>query len=248
MTSSIGKKQQRSRNWELKRDSQWPTDRDSAKPPSPNGEWDVIQSAISGDCEGLSRLFARERSRLYQTAFAILRNKQDSEDALQFGLLSAYLNLGSFEGRSKFSTWLTRVVRNEALMNRRKLRVIPATSLDEIVDGHAYRSAPQLVDPRPSPEQACALAEVSDRVRKHLAQLSPLLKLALHLRDLEGFSVQEAAAAAGIKTSAMKSRTIRARRQLASLLAARGVGTPRMQIEHVAIRERQRVIRLKGER
>lgn len=207
MTRSIGKKQRQSRNWESKHDSQWRTDRDAAKLQSRNGEWGVIQRALSGDCEGLSRLFARKSSRLYQTAFSILRNKQDPEDALQLGLLSAYLNLGSFEGRSTFSTWLTRVVRNEALMNRRKLRVVPATPLDEIVDGHAYHSIPQLVDPRPSPEQACALSEVSDRVREYLVQLSPLLKLALHLRDLEGFSVQEAAAAAGINTGAMKSRS-----------------------------------------
>jgi DNA-directed RNA polymerase specialized sigma24 family protein len=75
-------------------------------------EWKIVQRAIAGDCEPLAILFAHERPRLYRTAFVVLRNKEDAEDASQNGLLSAFVNLPSFQGRSTFSTWLMRVVLN----------------------------------------------------------------------------------------------------------------------------------------
>ncbi|MDQ1410883.1 MAG: hypothetical protein QOJ41_2618, partial [Acidobacteriaceae bacterium] len=82
-------------------------------------EWGLIQQARAGDTEALSLLFTRNRARLYRTAYSLLRNKEDAEDALQCGLLRAYLHLESFEGRARFSTWLTRIVINSALMDRR---------------------------------------------------------------------------------------------------------------------------------
>jgi len=64
------------------------------------------------------RLFRRYQRPLFQTALRVLGNAEDAEDALQDGLLSAYRNLKRFEGRSQFSTWLTRIVINAALMRR----------------------------------------------------------------------------------------------------------------------------------
>jgi RNA polymerase sigma factor (sigma-70 family) len=114
-----------------------------AKPLLAGEEREIVQRALTGDSEALSTLFARASNGLYRTAFAVLRNKQDSEDALQNGLLSAYLNLGSFKGRSKLSTWLTRIVLNAALMNQRERRALPQVSIDEMVVGN-----PQLWDLR----------------------------------------------------------------------------------------------------
>lgn len=93
--------------------------------PAAGEEWGIVQRAMAGDSEPLAALFIRERPRLYRTALAVLRNREDAEDAVQIGYLSAYRNLASFAGRSKFTTWLTRIVLNAALMNRRKLRVLP---------------------------------------------------------------------------------------------------------------------------
>lgn len=67
-------------------------------------EWAIVQKAIAGDTEAQERLFARHRPRLYRTAVALLRNKEDAEDAVQDGLCKAYTNLRSFQGRSSFST------------------------------------------------------------------------------------------------------------------------------------------------
>src|SRR5271169_3428370 len=76
----------------------------------------MVQQAIAGNIEVQEQLFASREGRLFRTAFAVLRNREDAEDALQDGLLSAYSKMQSFEGRSSFSSWLTRIVINAALM------------------------------------------------------------------------------------------------------------------------------------
>lgn len=192
--------------------------------PIPAGEdWEIVQRALAGDSDALTTLFGRERVRLYRTAFSLLRNKEDAEDALHEGLLSAYVNLGSFEGRSRFSTWLTRIVLNAALMNLRRRPALPTISLDEIVGNNARPWPARAVDAGPDPEQIYAQVETRDLVEKEMSQLSPLHRSALQLCDIEDLSIAEAAKIAGVKITTLKSRTLRARRQLASLLAAKGV-------------------------
>jgi RNA polymerase sigma-70 factor (ECF subfamily) len=186
-------------------------------------EWEIVQRAIAGDSEPLAALFACKKPRLYRTAFAVLRNKEDAEDALQIGYMSAYANLASFAGRSKFSTWLTRIVLNAALMHRRKLRVFPQLSLDETVAGNPAPWADRLVDPHPDPEQVCAQTETRDIVNRELNQLSPLLRSTFQLRFIADFSAPEAAELQSLNLSAAKSRASRARQQVARLLSARGV-------------------------
>src|SRR5713226_3522045 len=75
----------------------------------------LIRKGLRGDEEALETLFTRHKRTLFQTALRLLGNAEDAEDALQDGLLSAYRNLKRFEGRSQFSTWLTRIVINAAL-------------------------------------------------------------------------------------------------------------------------------------
>src|SRR6202165_709387 len=94
-------------------------------------EESLIQAGQDGDAQALNTLFHRHQRTLFHSALGIMGNPQDAEDALQDGLLSAFRNLKSFEGRSQFSTWLTRVVTNAALMRRRGQAVRPAVSLDE---------------------------------------------------------------------------------------------------------------------
>ena len=107
----------------------------------------IVRRALIGDSNALSTLFTRYGERLYRTSFTVLRNKEDAEDALQDGLLSAYMNLRSFEGRSQFATWLTHVVMNAALMKRRRLRTRLYLSLDEFDATRLQRDhLKQLVD------------------------------------------------------------------------------------------------------
>jgi RNA polymerase sigma-70 factor (ECF subfamily) len=171
----------------------------------------------------LSRLFARHNPRLYRAAFSVLRSKEDAEDALQEGLLSAYLKLDSFEGRSRFSTWLTRIVLNAALMKRRRLKAHLQVSLEGILGEDSRPPVAQVIDARPDAEQAFAQQEVRETVEKAMSRLSPGLRSALRLRDIQGYSSREAAKAEDVKISLIKSRTLRARRKMASLLNARGM-------------------------
>ena len=182
----------------------------------------IVRRALVGDSNALSTLFTRYGERLYRTSFSLLRNKEDAEDALQDGLLSAYMNLRSFEGRSQFATWLKRVVINAALMKRRRLRTRPSLSLDEF---DATDVAPRLSigTNRPDPEELVARFETRNAVLDAINQLSPPLRSAFRLRHIQGLSTREAARAEGVKISVIKSRLLRARRRLVRLLDARGV-------------------------
>ena len=160
----------------------------------------LIERGLGGDARALDVLFSRNTRTLYQTALRVLGNPEDAEEALQEGLLSAYRNLPRFERRSQFSTWLTRIVINAALMRRRSKRSRPAVSLD---DG----------------------TELGDRVKKKLAEISPLLRTAFWLREIEGLSAEEAAHVLGVSRNTLKARLWRARQELAARLGLALDGT-----------------------
>jgi RNA polymerase sigma-70 factor (ECF subfamily) len=86
----------------------------------------LIGASRRGDAQALNTLFHRHRRSLFHSVLRVMRNYEDAEDALQDGLLSAFRNLKGFEGRSQFSTWLTRIVINAALMRRRSMSSRPA--------------------------------------------------------------------------------------------------------------------------
>jgi RNA polymerase sigma-70 factor, ECF subfamily len=177
----------------------------------------LVRQAIAGEEGALEILFAQHNRALYQTALRLLGNPEDAEDALQEAMLSAYRNLPRFEGRSQFSTWMTRIVINAALMRRRSKRAHPALSLDDSAEDKTPM-AERFADGHPSPEQLYASAELSARVKENLQNLSPLLRNAFELRELEGLTADEAARALGVSRNTLKARLWRARQQLASRL------------------------------
>jgi RNA polymerase sigma-70 factor, ECF subfamily len=178
-------------------------------------EWVVVQKAIAGDTEAQERLFARHRPRLYRTAVALLRNKEDAEDAVQDGLCKGYARLQSFQGRSSFSTWLTSIVINSALMTRRKRLAHPEASLDDILENCSDPSSRMSSDARYNPETVCSERQLNELLDKQLLRLRPPLNEAFQLRAMYGFSLQESSQALGISVSAVKSRLFWARRTLA---------------------------------
>ena len=194
-----------------------------AQSKSAGEEWEIVQRALAGESGALATLFARHRVKLYRAAFSLLRNKEDAEDALQDGLLSAYVNLWAFEGRSQFSTWLTRIVLNAALMNRRKLHAHPLISLDEPVFDEGQPWTERAEDGRPDPEQVYALAETMALVKREMSQLSPVLQSAIQTLDGESFHDIEAARMVPVNRNTFKSRMSRARWSLARQLTTSGV-------------------------
>jgi RNA polymerase sigma-70 factor (ECF subfamily) len=196
---------------------------DRKTPKQAGEEGELVERALEGDLDALSILFARDRVRLYRAAFSLLHNREDAEDALQDGLLCAYLNLRSFEGRSQFSTWLTRIVLNAALMKRRKRGTLPQASLVESVFVDEQSWIALVIDARPDPEQTYALAETKNLVERELSQLSPVLRSAIQQRDANHLSNVEVATTPSVNRNTFKSRVSRARRRLALQFATRGV-------------------------
>jgi RNA polymerase sigma-70 factor (ECF subfamily) len=178
----------------------------------------LIERGLNGDARALDALFARNTRNLYQTALRVLGNPEDAEEALQEGLLSAYRNLPKFERRSQFSTWLTRIVINAALMRRRSKRARPAMSLDEVANEGDVPLAERFADDGPNPEQLYAGTELGDRMNKKLAEISPLLRTAFWLREIEGLTAEEAAHVLGVSRNTLKARLWRARQELAARL------------------------------
>jgi RNA polymerase sigma-70 factor, ECF subfamily len=180
----------------------------------------LVRKAMEGDSEALDKLFARNTRALYQIALRVLGNREDAEDAVQEGLLAAYRNLPRFEGRAKFSTWLTRIVINSARMRLRSLKSRPAVSLDESLIGEEQPPSERFADPGPNPEQVYAGVELADRVEENLEKLSPALSESFRMREIQELSTKETAKALGVSPNALKARIWRARRALATGLEA----------------------------
>jgi|SRR5580704_11700245 RNA polymerase sigma-70 factor (ECF subfamily) len=174
----------------------------------------LVQQAIDGNSAAHEQIFATHASKLRGMAFAILRNREDAEDAVQDGFCRAFANLQSFQGRSSFSTWLTRIVINSSLMIRRRRNGRAEASLDEVLDNRPEQLQCKIVDARPNPEQICASGEIRALVEKQVRQLPPGLQTAFQLYELDHRSGAESMHTLGIGTSAFKSRISRARRKV----------------------------------
>ncbi len=186
-----------------------------AKPETSCQEEHLIQESLKGDDAALDVLFSPQLPALYRSALKVLGNREDAEDALQEGLLSAFRNLSRFEKRSKFSTWLTRIVINAALMRRRSQRIRATVSMDELLGETDMTLAEQLADPARDPEQVYAQEELRRTLDRGLSGLSPDMRTALRLRSFEGVSIKEAAETLGVRENTLKSRLRRARFELA---------------------------------
>ena len=186
------------------------------------GEEELISKSVKGNQDALDQLFAHYARALYPTALRLLGSLEDAEDALQDALLSVFRNLGRFEARSQFSTWLTRIVINTALMRLRSQRAHPVASLDgEGGEEDELTLADKLRDPAPDPKELCAQAELEGLVERHLKVLSPALRSAWLLREVEGLSTEEASEALGVPEGTLKSQLHRACLQLRNRLRPR---------------------------
>ncbi len=183
-------------------------------------DWKLVQQAVAGDSRAHEELFAVHTARLYRTAFSVLRNKEDAQDAVQNGLSSAFLNLGSFKGQSLFSTWLTRIVINSALMIRRGRTGHVETSLDDMMDSQPERLRHRIVHTAPNPEEAYAVKQTNELVSEQIRKLPPTLRAPLQLCSIRGLSTADACQVLGIGHGALKGRIFRARHKLAYALQA----------------------------
>jgi RNA polymerase sigma-70 factor, ECF subfamily len=183
--------------------------------PVARDDWNLIRQAVVGNPAAQERLFKMYTPKLYRTVFAVLRNREDAEDVVQESWCRAYANLDSFQGRAAFSTWLTRIAINSALMLRRRKRFHVETSLNDILENRSEPVFDSTITEPPNPEEICADSELNALVEDKISELPPRVQAAFRLCKLEEFSITEAVKALGIRETALKSRVMRARKKIA---------------------------------
>ena len=181
---------------------------------------DLLKAAQSGDHEAFAELCRRHTQAARQKILAIVRHQEDAEDALQETLLRVYANLGKFRQSCKFSTWITAIGINAALMVIRKRKT--RREADMGLDG-TEGSTWDIADQAPDPERCVAKGQIVLFLRKKLQALPPKMQEVVTSYYGDENSLQEAAEALGISVAAVKSRLLRGRRSLRSSFERKGL-------------------------
>ena len=170
-----------------------------------------------GIVDTLQEVFLASRPKFVGIAFSILRNKEDAEDAVQDAVLSAYVHLRNFEGRSAFTTWFTRIVLNAALMTLRKRTNSRIDSLPESPSSGEISWTERIPTPQPDPEMVCAEGETFQLIDVLLGRMNPMLRQSFTMIYYDEMSSREACTLLGVSIGTFKSRVFRARRRLMAL-------------------------------
>jgi len=183
-------------------------------------ESELISRAAAGDGPAFEILMRRYNQLLFRSARSILRDDADAEDAVQEAYLRAWRALGSFRAESRLSTWLVRIVTNEALgrLRRTSAQVIP---LEAAMTSSDSRTQAALTDaPDRNPEQSALRAQVRKIMETRIDLLPEIYRSVFVLRAVEEMSVEEVAAALDIPEATVRIRFFRARGLLREGLAS----------------------------
>ena len=194
----------------------------SHSPKQMSDEW-LVLAARDGNADAFAELRDRHSLKILRTTYRITRNWEDAEDALQDSFLKAFLHLDKFEGRSSFSSWVTRIAINMSLMTLRKKRAHRELSIDVSDNDCEFYDGWEPLDLREDPERRYARHERAELLRRAIRQLRPTLRTALELQQAHEYSMQELADSLGISLAAAKSRLLRARLSMRTLLHAKNL-------------------------
>ncbi len=186
-------------------------------------ERDLIRRLQANDPAAFEHVVYAYSGRMLAVARRFLSNEEDARDALQEAFISAFKSIGRFEGNSRFSTWLHRIVVNAALMKRRSKQRKGEQAIEPLLpkfleDGHQAVPAGEW---RREPDSASEREETRLFVRRCIEQLPESYQLVLKLRDIEELDTQETASMLGIEPNAVKVRLHRARQALRTLMDER---------------------------
>src|SRR5271169_2126833 len=189
-------------------------------PQSQTEEAQLIKRVCAGDREAFYQLVRPYERMLYATAISVTKNSADAEEVAQEAVLKAFLNLASFRGEAKFSTWLVQITYNEAKMKLRKARPHLYESIDEKRQTEEGDYWPRdFADWRPIPSELLEKDDVRRALENALNSLSPLFREVVTLRDIQNLTIRETSTILGISEAAVKSRLHRARLLLRDSLA-----------------------------
>jgi len=196
----------------------------SGKPAHPNpSETQLLKEARRGQREAFEMLCQGLSPRLFKTALRITGNREDAEDALQDSLMNAFLHIGNFQGNSTFSTWLTRIVMNSALMIRRKSRTVLKLSADDLGRNGEPAFQMQIPDRAPNPEQSYIEHERKRILRRAIGKLRPRMRAVVEIAQLQEHPLRETAKILDISVAAAKGRFFHARAALRKSAALRAI-------------------------
>jgi RNA polymerase sigma-70 factor (ECF subfamily) len=171
----------------------------------------LVRAAKCGHSVAFDVLCERLKPRILRSLYRITKNREDAEDALQDSFLSAFLHIAEFDGRSTFSTWMTRIAINSALMILRKKRHSQEISLDSSTDSDEKPVTWEMPDHAPNPEKRYAQMERANVLRGAIGTLRPAIRKVIELQQLQEHSMKETAAMIGISVPAAKARLFHAK-------------------------------------
>src|SRR5262252_4214847 len=182
-------------------------------------ERDLLRRVQGGETQLFYELIKPYERRIYTTAFAILRNEAEAEDAAQEAVLKAFTHIGQFRAEARFSTWLTQIAVNEALMRRRKAHTEIMEPIGEREEEDGTYTPRDFADWREIPSEVLEKKEIRQKLASALATLAEKYRQVFVLRDIQHLSIEDTAEALGISRASVKTRLLRARLMLRDLLA-----------------------------
>ena len=177
----------------------------------------LVAATKNGESQAFEFLVKRHEAKTFSVAFRITRNREDAQDVVQQSFHKAFMHLDRFQGKSSFSTWLTRIVINEGLMCLRRARARREVSLGDVESESEELFLPEIPDKGENP------AEIYEQLEKERILCEAMNQLSVEFRtvvclQLEERTVREAAEALGLGIGTLKARLFRARQKLRVLL------------------------------
>jgi RNA polymerase sigma factor (sigma-70 family) len=180
----------------------------------------LVSAARSGDVIAFNELYARHARKVLPRIYSITKNREDAEDVLQEAAMRAFLHIKSFEGRSSFLSWLTRIAINSALMVLRKRRSTEI-SIEQMSDDECSSRPWEPCDNTETPEAHYARCERETLLMTAIQRLPFIFREIIELQRTDEYSTTQIAEELGISLSAAKSRLMRARKSLRRLSRSR---------------------------
>jgi RNA polymerase sigma-70 factor, ECF subfamily len=178
----------------------------------------LISDGLQGDRNAFETLFSRYRPILYRLAQRILRNHEESEDAVQNCSLVAFRKMESFKYEGAFRSWLARILVNEAITILRKRKRTYSSECS--IPQERGEAADLLPDPGPNPEQLLSQKQSASALMRKLSHLTSGQRAVLLLCEIYEYTAEEVGAMLQVPPGAIRSRLFRARKQLATTLSS----------------------------
>jgi len=188
----------------------------------------LLVRAQSGDQQAFVELCRRYSPMVKTRIFSIVRNQEDTEDALQDTLLRAYRHLPGFRRTCKFSSWLTTIGINTALMTLRKRKIRKEGQIEPLNEDGVARDAMKLADTSFDPEHLHSRNQIILIVRREVEKLKPTLRSMIKQYYGTECSLEESAKALEVSLGTAKSRLMRGRKTLRRSLSRHGVSNSRV--------------------